>query len=467
MRKIQTSLKVLSDDEILMIHNASLKVLANIGMKVPNDEVLGMCADVGCQVDMNTKVVKFPFKVMEQFLDKMKRESKYKIADEAQQLSGWISTQVTLADYGTKQRRYGLRDDNLKIIKLVEHLKNIPVCNAAVVPSDVPYDIADVVSIVDIQKYSTKPGGTYILTPTGAKYVAQINKVLGLRDGYLFETISPLTFKPDTVEMALEFAKNGGGLGIAPMAMSSATAPVTISGTLTVETAEVLGSSFLVHMMTGEYPGFSASCHSIDPKTMLCSFGSPNQALFGVAAAQMARFYGISGGTNTGLTDALVPDFQGGLEKGITAAFNSLSGSCSIGCQGIVGADQGFSYEQLVIDNEWLDYYNYITRGFEVSEETIGYDVIEEVGIAGNFLGEEHTVEHLRDSYWVSDIFNRDDWSNWVAKGQKDIYDRAHEFVERVTAGYREMTPVLDASLCAQLDDIVKEAYAEMESRKS
>ena len=37
MRKIQTSLKVLSDDEILMIHNASLKVLANIGMKVPND----------------------------------------------------------------------------------------------------------------------------------------------------------------------------------------------------------------------------------------------------------------------------------------------------------------------------------------------------------------------------------------------------------------------------------------------
>lgn len=102
MRKIQTSLKVLSDDEILMIHNASLKVLANIGMKVPNDEVLGMCADVGCQVDMNTKVVKFPIKVMEQFLDKMKRESKYKIADEAQQLSGWISTQVTLADYGTK-----------------------------------------------------------------------------------------------------------------------------------------------------------------------------------------------------------------------------------------------------------------------------------------------------------------------------------------------------------------------------
>lgn len=467
MKKIETSLKVLSDKEVLLIHEAAMKILANLGMKVPNDEVLGMCADLGCEVDLTRKVVRFPSSVMEPFLDDMKRQSKYHIEDEAQPLRGWISTQVTLVDYGTKTRRYGLRDDNLKNIKLVEHLKNIPACNAAVVPSDVPYDIADVVTVIDIHKYSTKPGGTYILTPTGARYISKVNKVLGIRDGYLFETISPLTFKKDTVDMALEFAKNGGGLGIAPMAMSSATAPVTLSGTLAVETAEVLGSCFLVHMMTGEYPGFAASCHSVDPRTMLCSFGSPNQALFGVAAAQLARFYGISGGTNTGLTDALTPDFQGGFEKGVTAAFNSLSGSASIGCQGIVGADQGFSYEQLVIDNEWLDYYNYIVKGFEVTEELIGYDVIESVGIGGNFLGEEHTVEHMRDSYWMSSIFNRSDWSNWIATGGKDVYDQAHEFVERVTAGYREMTPVISPSLCEQLDEIEKDAFAEMAARDS
>lgn len=463
MRKIESSLKVLSDSEVLLVHESAMKILSNIGMRIPNDELLHMCAEAGCQVDMSAQNVKFPSSVMVPFLDGMKSESVHHVGDQAQELSGWISTQVSLVDYGTKTRRYGMRDDNMKNIALVEHLKNIPVCNAAVVPSDVPYDIADVITTIDILKYSHKPGGTYILTPIGAKYISQVNQVMGRRDGYLFETISPLTFKKDTVDMALAFAKNGGGLGIAPMAMSSATAPVTVSGTLTLETAEVLGSAFLVHLMTGEYPGFSASCHSVDPQTMLCSFGSPNQALFAVAAAQMGRFYGINSGTNSGLTDALVPDFQGGLEKGITAVFNALSGSNSIGCQGIVGADMGFSYEQLVIDNEWLDYYNYITQGFEVSEETIGYDVIEEVGIAGNFLGEEHTVEYMRDSYWMSNIFNRQDWSNWVANGQKDIYDRAHEFVERVTADYRSMSPVISQSLCEQLDEIAKAAYREVE----
>lgn len=465
MKKIKSSIEVLSQEEILLIHNTALKTLANLGMNIPNDEVLGMCADLGCVVDFEKQVAKFPVAVMEQFIDKMRAESRHTPSEYAVKLGGYGSTQVSLVDYGTKERRYGLRDDNLKNIKLIESLQNVPCANAAVVPHDIPYDIADVVTIADIQKYSTKPGGTYILTPTGAKYVAEINKLLGIRDGYLFETISPLTFKKDTVDMALEFSKNGGYLGIAPMAMSSATAPVTISGTLVVETAEVLGSCFLVYMMTGAYPGFSASCHSVDPQTMLCSFGSPNQALFGVAVSQLGKFYNLGGGTNTGLTDALVPDFQGGLEKGLTAAFNSLGGMDSIGCQGIVGADQGFSFEQLVIDNEWIDYYNYIISGFDVTEELIGYDVIESVGIAGNFLGEEHTVEHMRESYWMSKIFNRDDWSNWVNKGSKDIYDRAHEFVLSATEGYQNMQPVISPSLCEELDRIVKEAYAEIESR--
>jgi trimethylamine--corrinoid protein Co-methyltransferase len=465
MKRIKSKLEVLSEDELLRINDAALRILDEIGIHTPNDELLGMCRERGCVIDPTRQIVRFPRKMMETFIDEMRAKSPHKVSDEAQKLGGYISTQVSLVDYENGTRRYGKRDDNLKNIKLVEHLKNIPCANAAVVPADVPYEIADVITIADIHKYSTKPGGTYILTPTGAKYVARINKLLGLKSGYLFECISPLTFKADSIEMALSFAKEGGGLGIAPMAMGSTTAPVTVSGTLTLETAEVLGSIFLVHTMTGEYPGFAASCHTSDLRTMICSFGSPNQALFAVASGQLARFYGIQGGTNTGLTDALSPDFQGGFEKGVTAAFNSLSGLWSIGCQGIVGADQGFSFEQLVIDNEWIDYYNYILDGFEVTDETIGFDMIKSVGPAGNFLGEEHTVDHIKDSYWVSSIFARQDWSNWTAGGSKTIYDRAHEFVESVTAGYKDMEPVKSPEICSGLDGIAEEAWAEMKSQ--
>ena len=461
MRNIRASLEVMSQEELLKMHDTIMTVLEEMGIRVPNQELINMCLELGCTAEGD--VIHFPRRVMEDFIEKQRKHSPHKIGENAHPLYGYVSTQVSLVDYTTRTRRYGLRKDNLKGVKLIEHLRNIPGSNAVVVPSDVPYSIADAVTIADVQKYSKKPGGTYVLTPFGAKYVHQINELLGLRGYYLFESISPLTFKADTVAMALDFAKRGSMIGIAPMAMSSATAPTTIAGTLVIEAAEVVGSSFLVHTMSGQFPQFAASCHSLDPKTMLCSFGSPNQALFAVAIGQLARFYGVQGGGNAALTDAIMPDFQGGFEKGVGAILSSMSGLCSIGCQGIAGADQGFSFEQLVIDNEWLDYVNYLTRGFEVNDDFLGLDAIREVGIGGNFLTEEHTVDYMRDSYWTSDLFGRCDWNTWLAEGGKTLGDRAHDFVERVTAGYEDMEPVRDAETCRELDKIVADALRDAE----
>ena len=51
--------------------------------------------------------------------------------------------------------------------------------------------------------------------------------------------------------------------------------------------------------------------------------------------------------------------------------------------QGIVGADQGFSFAQLVLDDAWLDAFNYTLQGFTVDEDTMGFETIEEVVIDG------------------------------------------------------------------------------------
>ena len=458
MRPIRSNIEVLSESELLLIHDNALRILDEIGMHVPNEALIALCRERGCAAKDGQRL-SFPRRVMEAFIEAMRAQGGAVPTGEAQKLYGRISTQVHQVDLMGKTRRYGLREDNIKGFRLMERLGNIPAAGAVVVPSDVPAAIADAVAVADMYKYSSKPGNAYTLTPAGAKTVWRINDLLGIKSNYLLESISPLTFKPDTLEMALYFAERGGALRIAPMAMGAATAPVTASGTLALETAEALGSGFLVYVMTGGFPVFEASCHSADPRTMLCSFGSPNQAFFAAAAAQLARWYGVKGGSNAALTDALAPDFQGGFEKGVTAAFAGLSGLCFIGCQGIVGADQGFSFEQLVIDNEWLGYLNYLISGFDVTEETIGFDVIREVGIAGNFLGEEHTVEHMRGSWWMSEIFGRCGWDSWRQGGGRTILERAHAFVEEATAGYKDEEGPLDDLTRRELDKIIEEAY--------
>lgn len=129
---------------------------------------------------------------------------------------------------------------------------------------------------------------------------------------------------------------------------------------------------------------------------------------------------------------------------------------------GIVGADQGVSLEQLVLDNEFIKVYNYIMSGFEVNEETLAFDLLKEVGIGGNFIGEDHTVDHIADSYWPSHIFERSAFDTWSIGGKKTALDRAHEFVESVTEGYRNMEPVIEPAKYEELKRIRRAAAEEM-----
>lgn len=462
MKAIRSNVEVLTQQEIEEMHQASLRILEKVGFKVPNDECLNICKEFGAIVDFEKKIIRIPQNIMEDILNKLRASNLGRQSDKLEKVYGNISTQVFVIDYMTKTRRYGLLDDVLKGIALVEHLDNIPSCSAVTIPSDVPSGMTDVVSYQMIYSYSKKDGGTYILTPTSAKYIIKMAEVMGRGIGYFLEIVSPLQFREESLEMALLFVKQGKPVGLGPMVIGGATGPVTIAGTVTLQNVEILASIFVIYALTSNFCGYGSFNHTMDLKTMLCSFGSPNQALLGIAAAQMAKYYGITAMSNSGLSDALMPDFQCGFEKALTASFSCLAGCIGIGAQGIVGADQGFSFEQLVIDNEWLDAFNYLIQGFEVNQDTIADDIIENVGIAGNFIAEEHTALYMRDSYWPSKLFNRDSYDSWASGNKKELLEKAHNFVEEKTKDYKSMQPVIDQRKFDDLKYIVKCAEEEI-----
>ncbi len=457
MKGIISTVELFSQDEIQMIHAAVLRLLEKTGLSMPNEECLRRCEKVGAKVDYVSEILRIPAPVMEEYIAILREEGASKTSMYRLKLTGHISTQVFVIDYKTKTKRLGTSDDIMKGIALVRHLKNIPSSDAVVIPSDVPSKISDLHSYHRIYKYSEKDGGTYVINPEAAPYIMDMAEAVGRKTGYLLETVSPLRFRPEALKMGLMFADRGHYLGIAPMVMGGSTGPMTIAGTLTLSTAEVLASLFVVWALTGKPPVFfTHGSHTADPRTMLCSFGSPNQALIGVGGAQMAKFYGygVFSGSNSALSDSLMPDFQCGFEKSLSAIFSLLAGSFSIGCQGIVGADQGFSFEQLVIDNEWIDAYNYVLDGAEVSAETIAEEIIEKVGIGGNFLSELHTVRHLSDSWWRSRLFDRFSFENYMRDGGRELLDKASRLVEEYTAGYKDQPPILEPAKVEELDRI-------------
>ena len=160
----------------------------------------------------------------------------------------------------------------------------------------------------------------------------------------------------------------------------------------------------------------------------------------------MAHYYGMWASSNSALTDAIFPDFQAGAEKGITGTISALCGSVVVGCQGIAGADQGFSFEQLVLDDEWLGYLNYIMEGFEVTEETIAADLI----------------EHMADSRHRDTLFAREFWSERLSDPQTDLLYRVRDFVDTHTAGYQTPKLCIHPEAARELDRIYEAAVQEL-----
>ncbi len=457
MRNLQATVEALSGDEVLSIHRASMRVLERTGIRVPHKECLALCRRAGASVDETGGVVRIPAALMEEVLSGFRRPPETLIP---KKLHGVISTQLHRVEYADNTRRPGTLDDVRLGIALVQQLRNFPTANAVVVPSDVPSALTDVASFHLLYTYSKKPGGTYVLTPFSARHVLAMAEVMSREAWFLLDPVSPLQFRKENVEIAAIFAQHGQPVYVGSMVMAGATGPVTLAGTVALHNAELLASLFLVHVLTEGYRHhvYNSGPHSVDPRTMICSFGSPNQALLGICMAQMGAHYGMARTANVGLTDSLRPDFQAGFEKASTAVFSALAGIENIGCQGIAGADQGISFEQLVLDNEWMEYCNYILGGVEVTEETIAADLVETLGIGGSYVAEEHTGANFRANTYNSKLLNRQGWEGWLKLGAKDALARTAEFVATATAGYREMPPVCTAEQQKELDRIMEAA---------
>jgi trimethylamine--corrinoid protein Co-methyltransferase len=276
---------------------------------------------------------------------------------------------------------------------------------------------------------------------------------------YLLEPNGSLSFNTPGLEIALAFADAGQHIAVGPMVMAGMDAPFSLAGALVIQNAESLLGLVMCHSL-GVPGSWSPVAHTLDPRSTICSFGSPNHLLLQTAGMQLGRFYGFHNfWINLGLTDACLPDFQGGFEKGAGAMMALLAGASGVGAVGIVGADQATSLEQLVIDNEWASYVHHVfSQGFEVNPDTLALDVIRDVGIGGTYLAEEHTARHVRKTYWRSSLFNQGSWDAWMSSGGKDINARAHERVEQILAANYPPKPVIRPEAIRELDQILARA---------
>jgi trimethylamine--corrinoid protein Co-methyltransferase len=140
----------------------------------------------------------------------------------------------------------------------------------------------------------------------------------------------------------------------------------------------------------------------------------------------------------------------------ITAA---LAGVNHVHFAGLIGHEQGFSIEKLVLDDDMIHYVRRLMEGVNVCDETLAVDVIEKVGPGGTFLTHRHTREWFEKEMTFPKIFERGSLPDWQRAGSKDARQRANEKAREIL---KEHWPEpLDPDIKKRLIEYVKKIEKE------
>lgn len=470
----------LSDRSIQAIHEASLIILRDTGVKIHHEEALKLLREAGAAVHGDSKIAHLPDQlVMDCVAQTGKRyvlhgRDPQHTARFGHGDSVWMSSpgQYTWIDSQSGRRRDATIQDVRDAIRLGDALDHIHIVGAMGQPEEVPETWRDVFLTAELVKGTTKPTRCWVRDGRTAGAILEIYRTLAggeqalrqrpMAEAFL-EPISPLQLPEHGLDIVKAFAQAGQPVSIGPMAMTSATAPGTLAGTLAQENAEILAGLVVTQLFARGTPVmYGGIPHIMDPRTSICSFGSPEQGLMAVAMVQMAKFYGLPAYVNVGLTDAKTLDAQAGIEKASSLLLGLLAGADTFGHCGICGTDHGASLEWLYLDNELAAYTRRIARGFETDAATLATEIVRRVGPCGNFLAEEHTVRHFREELWLpGPAWMRQTWDGWETDGSTSMAQCVSECVRTILAAH-EVEP-LDGRLAAEIDRIVQCAQRELD----
>ncbi len=466
---------ILSQQEIADIHDASMVILRDTGVMVHHEEILTLLGQSGVKVDRANKIARISDQLIMDCVAKAGKQYVLYGRDKAKTACFGYGEfvlmsspgQYTWIDGQSNRRRPATMQDARNAIQLGDALDNVTIVGSMAQPEEISEKYRDVFLTGELVKGTTKPTRCWVHNGATARYILEIYRAIAGGEAALranpmveafLEPISPLQLPKDGLDIVKEFANAGQPISIGPMAMASGTAPATLAGTVAQENAEILAGVVVAQLLSPGIPiTYGGIPHIMDPRTSICSFGSPEQGLMAVAMTQMGRHYGFPVYINVGLTDAKVLDSQAGAEKGITMMLGALAGADTFGHAGICGTDHAASLEWLAADNEIMAYVKRIVRGFDVTPETLATDVIKEVGPAGGFLAHEHTVKHFRRELWIPQpAWTRDSWDAWANQGAASMANRLNSKVHHILRTHT-VAPI-DEALAKEIDDIVSAA---------
>ncbi|MGD8596656.1 MAG: trimethylamine methyltransferase family protein [Anaerolineae bacterium] len=358
----------------------------------------------------------------------------------------------------TGRRRPCLEADVARHVRLIDALPRISYTTASGLVADRPAEIGDRVSLAGCLTNSTKP---VLAMPVTLQALAQSRQMAALAAGGALpdkpllivyaEPVSPLVHPDESIKKLLYCAEHRIPLvysGFAAMGGTAPQSPATIVAQLCAETL----SGLVVHQL--KQPGapyiFGGMASIMDMKTTIFAYGAPEFQRGNTLLAEMAHHFGLPNFGTAGTSDSQVFDGQAVMEATSSCLMATLSGADLIHDVGLLGNATVVMPEMIVASNEAIGMIEHLLGDLSL-EESLVLDIVDEVGVGGEFVTHPHTLRHFRD-VWYPELLYRGGARAWQ-DGESATFE------QRVNARTRELMeehqpPALPDDLAAEIAQI-------------
>jgi trimethylamine--corrinoid protein Co-methyltransferase len=437
-----------------------------MGALVRSESVLQLLESKGAVVDYGAMTAKMPAEMIDAALDTAPKEitlcgrdSRNDIClpatDYPYSVNNGLS--VFVVDKDTGEYRDCNSDDLADFMRLTDALDGVDFVWPALAAKDKPAHAQTLYELwITMQNTSKHVQGDAIHGAHNARAQIELASLIvggedELRERPIFSVtccpLAPLSFETGSIEAQVELARAGIPISSMSMSLSGLSAPVTIAGTLTNANAENLASLVITQAASPGAPHIYASDSTpMDMATGNIDYAAPEYALIASGLAQMARRYRLPS-LVSGFT-AMNTDFEDGEAycRLILGILGSAAETDITGGMGSIDDAKGVCFKQLLLDAYAWELSREYLKPVNITEQTIGLDVMKEIGHTGSYLTHRHTAKNMRNALIMWDK----EKLSLLSMERKALVREAGNVARRILAEHRAL-PVDE--------DIVRKGY--------
>ncbi len=466
-------MEIISEDQVESIHQASLKILRDIGLRVESDTALRLLSDARADVDITSKRVRFCPEMVEEMMTDLPGEFTIHARNPQKTVrlggNSIIFATVCGPSFVTdldRGRRSGTHADMVDFIKLGGSLNVFHQDGGSgLEPLDLPPETRHLDMMyaqITLTDKTWQPN--WMNTGRRARDCIEMAKIamqtddegLKKRPAIIggLNTNSPLLFDGGQADGMREFALAGQPVHITPFTLAGAMAPATVAGAVAQQNAECLGCIALTQAAVPGSPTFYGHFTSnVDMRTGSPAFGTPEYAQSVIMSGQLARRYGLPLRSSSTTASACV-DLQAVYESDMSInACIQAHVNYMMHAGGWLEGGLTCSFEKLIVDAELLQMQAAFLEPVVINDDTLGLSAIEEAGFGGHFFGTAHTLERYENAFYEPILSDWRNFETWRDDGGRTAAQRANRIWKQILKDYEKppIDPGVDEELKAYM----------------